>query len=64
MLRLDANYSALLVSPPPPRPLYTQYKLSLQTLCRGRFVHRDRYLEQHLTEKIDTKVKDIEDMIG
>jgi hypothetical protein len=32
--------------------------------CRGRFVHRDRYLEQHQTEKIDTEVKDIEDMIG
>ena len=32
--------------------------------CRGRFVHRDRYLEQHQTEKIDTEVTDIEDMIG
>ena len=37
--------------------------LLLQT-CRGRFVHRERYLEQHQTEKIDTEVKDIEDMIG
>ncbi len=32
--------------------------------CRGRFVHRDRYLEQHQTEKIDNEVKDIEDMVG
>ncbi len=32
--------------------------------CRCRFVHRDRYLEQHQTEKIYTEVKDIEDMIG
>jgi hypothetical protein len=32
--------------------------------CSGRFVHRDRYLEQHQTEKIDTEVNNIEDMIG
>jgi hypothetical protein len=40
--------------PLPPTPPF------IPDFCRNRFVHRDRYREQHQTEKIEIEVKDVD----